>query len=326
MRSSDGGRLPKNAGEFFFRRTGDRFSVLGVKVLGILVCLAVWGEEPSATFQDIEEVHRGGLHNCFRVSEKLYSGGQPEGEEGFSSLSKLGIKTVISVDGARPDVESARKYGLKYVHIPIGYDGIPRETMLRLGRAAEVLPGPIYVHCHHGKHRGPAAVAAIGLCTDNNCRAEDAVSFMKRAKTDPKYRGLYGAARTFRPPTREELKRVPIDFPETATVGDLAEAMTRIDREFEVLLPLTLDQEIKDPTIATQASVLLNESLREIGRSPETAGRSELFRKELESSLQLSEQLYQLMQSGAGLEMQREVAKGLKQSCVRCHERERDNP
>ena len=28
-----------------------------------------------------------------------------------------------------------------------------------LARAARTLPGPIFVHCHHGMHRGPAAAA-----------------------------------------------------------------------------------------------------------------------------------------------------------------------
>src|SRR5262249_601182 len=59
-----------------------------------------------------------GLHNVFRLTERLYSGSSPEGEEGFLSLQRLGIKTIISVDGARPEVERARKLGLRYVHLP----------------------------------------------------------------------------------------------------------------------------------------------------------------------------------------------------------------
>src|SRR5438046_447036 len=58
-----------------------------------------------------EKVEAAGLHNVFRISEKLYSGSSPEGEEGFQYLQKLGVKTIISVDGAKPEVETARKYG-----------------------------------------------------------------------------------------------------------------------------------------------------------------------------------------------------------------------
>ncbi len=66
-----------------------------------------------------------GLHNVYRLTEQLLSGSSPEGEEGFRSLEKLGVKTILTVDGARPDVALAHKHGLRYVHLPIGYDGVP---------------------------------------------------------------------------------------------------------------------------------------------------------------------------------------------------------
>src|SRR5262245_6224214 len=53
-----------------------------------------------------------GLHNVYRLGDRLYSGSSPEGDAGFASLRKLGVKTVLSVDGARPDLERARRYGL----------------------------------------------------------------------------------------------------------------------------------------------------------------------------------------------------------------------
>src|SRR5262245_9667583 len=73
-----------------------------------------------------------GTENSFRVSPRIYSGGEPRGAEAFAALKKLGVKTVISVDGAAPDVEAARKVGIRYVHLPIGYDGIPREQSVRI--------------------------------------------------------------------------------------------------------------------------------------------------------------------------------------------------
>ena len=47
------------------------------------------------------------------------------------------MRTVISVDGARPDVVRAHSFGLRYVHLPIGYDGVPREQALRIARATD---------------------------------------------------------------------------------------------------------------------------------------------------------------------------------------------
>src|SRR5262245_34504268 len=73
-----------------------------------------------------------GLHNVHRITDKLLSGSRPEGDEGFRLLRDLGVKTVMSVDGARPEVERARKYGLRYVHLPFGYDGPPREQVWRV--------------------------------------------------------------------------------------------------------------------------------------------------------------------------------------------------
>ena len=104
-----------------------------------------------------------GLPNVLRVSDKLISGGVPDGDTGFASLQTLGVQTVISVDGARPDVERARKFGLRYVHLPIGYDG----GRARSGRASARLPGRP-THRHHGKHRSLAAAAAT--CLDEQCR------------------------------------------------------------------------------------------------------------------------------------------------------------
>lgn len=58
------------------------------------------------------------LPNPVRIHAHVISGGLPEGNAAFEELKSLGIKTVISVDGAKPDVARAEKYGLRYVHLP----------------------------------------------------------------------------------------------------------------------------------------------------------------------------------------------------------------
>ena len=80
-----------------------------------------------------------GLRNVYRVSSKLISGSSPEDVRAFQSLRELGVKTIISVDGAKPAVALAKEHGLRYVHLPIGYDGVPYDQGLRLARA--VRPG-----------------------------------------------------------------------------------------------------------------------------------------------------------------------------------------
>ena len=77
-----------------------------------------------------------GIHNAFRVTDRILSGSQPEGDAAFAELARLGVKTIVSVDGAKPDVASARKNGMRYIHLPFGYDGIPAERIAQLTRAA----------------------------------------------------------------------------------------------------------------------------------------------------------------------------------------------
>ena len=108
-------------------------------------------------------VHAAGLHNVFRLAPGLYSGSQPEGDAGFASLRRLGVRTVISVDGSTPDGERAERFGLRYIHLPVGYDGVPRDKAVAAAKAVRELPGPTYLHCHHGKHRGPAVAACVLL-------------------------------------------------------------------------------------------------------------------------------------------------------------------
>src|SRR5262245_36049218 len=103
-------------------------------VTGLVVGLAaslVADEKPAATPQKIAAEH---LPNAYRIAEKVISGGLPDGDAGFAELEALGVKTVISVDGMTPDVEGARKHGLRYVHLPHGYDGIPSERGQELAK------------------------------------------------------------------------------------------------------------------------------------------------------------------------------------------------
>src|SRR3954463_15343720 len=100
-----------------------------------------------------ESVETPALPNAHRLSPKLISGAQPEGEQGFKDLKALGAKTIVSVEGGKPDVDRAKKYGLRYVPLPITYSTVTDDEGKRIGKALSELEGPIYVHCHHGKHR-----------------------------------------------------------------------------------------------------------------------------------------------------------------------------
>jgi protein tyrosine phosphatase (PTP) superfamily phosphohydrolase (DUF442 family) len=284
---------------------------------------------------DPAKIEVPGLHNAYRITDMLFSGSSPEGEEGFRSLQALGIKTVISVDGARPDVATARKYGLRYIHLPFGYDGIPRQQVLRLARAVRDLPGPFYIHCHHGKHRGPAAAAALHLCMDQKCSIEQAVAEMRRAGTDPHYTGLYAVPQALARPTDEELDRVRGDFPEVAEVPGLAQVMVEIDAHLENLKRIHAagwrtpsDHADLDPP---HEALQLVEQYREAGRLKQVKGRSEEFRHWLADAEQKASELEGVLRPGVKKrEVNRQAAdeafRKVVASCAQCHANYRDVP
>ena len=81
-----------------------------------------------------------------RLDDGLVSGGVPDGDAGFDALKAMGIRTIITVDGAPPDVARAEARGMRYVHIPITYAQVSPEQTLELARAVRDLPGPTYIH------------------------------------------------------------------------------------------------------------------------------------------------------------------------------------
>jgi protein tyrosine phosphatase (PTP) superfamily phosphohydrolase (DUF442 family) len=290
---------------------------------------------PEPAVSDPAAVQAPELHNVYRITDGLYSGSSPDGEEGFRSLQKLGVKTVISVDGARPDVDLAHKYGMRYVHLPFGYDGVPRDQALRIARAARDLPGPVYLHCHHGKHRGPAAAAVVHLCLDGKCSVEAAVAEMRRAGTDPRYKGLYAAPRELRRPTAEELDRVPAEFPEVAPVPALAGIMVGVDERWDNL------KQIKAAGWATppghpdldppHEALQLLEQYREAARLPRVQRRPEDFRGRLADAEEAAGELEAALRRGnekgsVDTSAAERAFRRVEAACAGCHARYRDVP
>ena len=173
------------------------------------------------------------LVNPLRIAPGVISGGMPD-EAGFEALAELGVKTVISVDGALPDAELARRFGLRYVHLPHGYDGIPRARARELAKAVRDLEGPVFIHCHHGKHRSP--VAAVTACVMLGWLDPTAVdSVLRAAGTSEGYRGLYRTAREARRVDGGQLDMIPANFTDRAKVPALAEAMVALERAHDRL-------------------------------------------------------------------------------------------
>jgi hypothetical protein len=221
---------------------------------------------------------------------------------------------------------------MRYVHLPIGYEGISAERALAIAKAFAELPGPVYVHCHHGKHRGPAA-AAIGCLAVEGWNHRQAEVWLKQAGTSADYAGLYEAVRRFRPPSRAELRAAKVELPERSAVPPVVEAMVEIDERQEKLATAA-GAEWRLPATGGQGprheAILLGELFRELARTEDTVGRPEDYRKLLSAAEAAAEALHQALPEAASkldaaAQRRADAAwKRLRQSCTECHSRFRD--
>jgi protein tyrosine phosphatase (PTP) superfamily phosphohydrolase (DUF442 family) len=281
-----------------------------------------------------ERVDQPHLPNAYRLDEKVISGGQPEGEAAFRELQDLGVKTVISVDGAKPDVELAEKYGIRYVHIPFGYDGVPEEQGRELAKVVRDLPGPIYIHCHHGKHRSPAGavVACVGA---GLLEPDNALVVLQTAGTSQHYRGLYQSAESARRIESAMLDELETDFPATVDLPPLAEAMVALEHTHDHLLKIEAAgwrSPPEHPDLApSHEALLLREHFTELLRSDEAGEYPKEFRELLRDSeaaaLELETGLSDFTETTepAPSTIAKSFAR-ITNNCKTCHAEYRDNP
>ncbi|MBY0587482.1 hypothetical protein K2X85_09915 [bacterium] len=266
------------------------------------------------------------LPNLVQVTSEVYCGGLPEGALAFRELREFGIKTIISVDGATPDVENAKTAGLRYVHLPHGYDGVPSQRGHELARGVRDLPKPIYIHCHLGKHRSPAA-AALACVESGLLPADQSLRVLQVAGTGDNYRGLYRDVRLARPASTEVLNHADATFPARASVPPMAEMMVALEKTFDRLIEAEKGGWMV-PADSAQSpahhALLLAEHYSELGRLQESRDRSapfgELLRASEKEAYRLEESLKQSRVSDAARLLQT-----IKQNCVTCHQHFRDN-
>jgi protein tyrosine phosphatase (PTP) superfamily phosphohydrolase (DUF442 family) len=276
---------------------------------------------PPAT-KEPEKLATQHLPNAWRIHEKVISGGQPHGEEGFQELAELGVKTVISVDGATPDVEAAKKHGLRYVHLPHGYDGIPEARVKELAKAVRELPGPIYIHCHHGKHRSPAA-ASVACVSAGLIDPKLAVTVLKSAGTKKLDDKL--------------LDELAVEYPEKTKIPPLAEAMVGVEHAHDHLKTVAAAGWKPTPEHAdiepAHEALLLREHYTELLRSEAVKAEAAGFQKLLEegeaAALELEKALTVRKEAGYAGEPAAEIPAAFKKieaNCAACHKAYRDVP
>lgn len=275
-----------------------------------------------------------GLPNAIQVNTKVISGGQPDPLTGFQSLQELGVKTIVSVDGIEPNVEAAIAAGMRYIHLPVGYQKIPEQRAKELAHAILVLKGPIYIHCHHGRHRSPAA-AAVGCVTAGLMSNDQAKNLLINAGTSPNYRGLFQSAQDAQQIAKQDLTKMSPDLPAKAEVSTIVEVMVHLDEELLSLKsildsPPGLLSESKLQSLSESSSLLADE-FTELLRRRRPDQYDEGFLKSLKTSQWAADQLQQhvLKWNSDDSENQRSKAKGLLKSisrqCTECHRAYRNN-
>ena len=274
------------------------------------------------------------LENAYKLTDKVLAGAQPEGDKSFAALRDLGVKTIISVDGAKPDVVTAHKYGLRYVHLPIGYDDVSPEEGRAIAKAIDEVEGPVYVHCHHGKHRSAAAVATA--CVMNGrLKPEQAESVLKTFGTGANYKGLWASALAARPLPKEELDAVHVQYREAVPIPPLAEAMVQIDQTMDRIKLAENAGWSRPPSHPDvdppHEALQLMEKLRELGRTPEVQGHPAAFRKLLSEGEAGAEALHESLAAwskagrvGAAPAAVAASMKTVTSSCTACHKSFRD--
>lgn len=182
----------------------------------------------------------------YRLSDRLLVGPRLLARGDWDALANAGVTHTLSVD-ALPSPPLAESLGLTRRHVPIGYDGPDRfesQQLLAVLEECERTGGTLYVHCHHGRHRGPAAAALLGVWS-HQFDADAAREAMAAIGTDAKYVGLWELLERPRPSVPEIARDVPAE----SAVNPLARAMAELDG-----------------AIAASDAVLIDEAIREVER------------------------------------------------------------
>jgi len=271
-----------------------------------------------------------GLHSVVAYHEGYWSGSAPEGATGFESLIAMGVKTIISVDGAAPDVETARSHGLRYIHLPIGYNGFSAERKLELARATRdaLAEGPVYIHCHHGKHRSAGAAGAVAVSL-GWLTPELAVARMRVSGTAPNYTGLYACVAQSTTIAPGLIDAVPADFPEVSRPIGFVRGMVEVEAATGNLKAIekagwTTPGDHPDLVPAAEAGRMVD-LFRVLAEGHRVKDEPADFTEMLVESIDIAQQLEDLLVEGKAShdELSAQFAR-LNASCTSCHVKYRD--
>ena len=169
-------------------------------MISLLLCAAAT-LPPEGAAADV-----AGLGRVVNVGRGVYAGPQPDDWAATRTFD-----AVVCVDSLPPETDADVRFG------PTPYSGLSDAAKAVLASAE----GRVYVHCHHGRHRGPAA--AVWLARRRGLDDESAKKRLTLAGTGEQFPGLW----------RDALgtTEVPLGAAEPASV--IRRSMAEIDRLYD---------------------------------------------------------------------------------------------
>jgi protein tyrosine phosphatase (PTP) superfamily phosphohydrolase (DUF442 family) len=264
------------------------------------------------------------LLNVMLVRDRIITGSRPESAADLQALQGMGVRRVISVDGAKPNLEWASQVGIEYVHIPTGYNGLAETQQHAVARAMRdgMAGGKVYVHCHHGKHRSAAAVACglIALGDMTNVQAEE---YMHKAGTAVGYTGLWRSAAQAMPVKEGVLDALPANAGLPGGEQLLGMLMSDIENAYD---SLKQSQRAAWGTPADHPDLIplaeasrLKDMLEASGQHKSAHAKGVEYAKLLVANVSEADKLEQLLEAKAPTTDLDEQLKKFDQSCKACH-------
>lgn len=110
------------------------------------------------------------VNNFQKVSAGLWRGAQPS-DKNIKSLAQSGAKSIIDLRldgvGTKHELLTARKAGLNYFHLPMGYSAPSLSTVITfLDIVTNPRYQPVFVHCRQGADRTGMLVAIYRMLVD----------------------------------------------------------------------------------------------------------------------------------------------------------------
>jgi hypothetical protein len=202
------------------------------------------------------------------------------------------------------------------------------EQVDHLAKTFRELDGPFYVHCFHGRHRGPAG-AAIGRIVLDDVPREQAIGEMRQySGTSKKYEGLYRSVATRPIPDFDETLALDYNFPPVETLDGVPGAMVPIARShdwIEILGGLDWAVDPENPDIdAYNEARILNEAFAAGPQFADYQSQPEDFKqmwaKATQASADLTEQLRRHNNGEAEMGAAAKASFAIvQQSCTDCH-------